>query len=245
VKSKHFRGRRFTVVSALLGVTAVAAVLGISASAGAAATSQPTKLAGQMSTTLLTKISQTNKVPTGLAPTEAFVACSGQTPLLPEGPCPLAPPADDDGGAAAAPAFVPHASGAMVGPKANGPTLGANFLGITDVSQRVDTGYHYTPPDQALCVGPAGPLNASLASPLGVPDNQTIIVEGTNDGWAAFDTSGNMLWHDSAANVFTDPNSSGDPECTYDTATGSYFFTEIGVPNNSFTVTYSACVSEP
>ena len=197
------------------------------------------KFAGQP-TTLVTLISHGSQLPQGIQPSKAFVACQGNTPLIPTGPCPLHPPTDA-GSPFGPAALVPHAHSSSFA-LAAGPTLGSNFLGITDVSQRLNTGYHYTPPDQGLCVGPAGPLEGAGVN-LGVPADQTVVFEQVNDGWAIFDTSGNSLFADSNANLFSDANSTGDPECSYDSATQTYFFTEIGAPNNVYYTTNLAVMN--
>jgi hypothetical protein len=111
--------------------------------------------------------------------------------------------------------------------------LGSNFDGISDLSQRVDTHFHFTPPDQGLCVGPASALEGAGVG-LGVPGNTSVIVEMVNDGWAVFSKSGQQLWHDSNANLFGDPYSSGDPECMYDPQSKTFFFTEIGALTGEF-----------
>ena len=41
--------------------------------------------------------------------------------------------------------------------------------------------------------------------PLGVPGNQTVVVEMVNDGWGVYSKSGSQLWLDSNADLFGDP----------------------------------------
>jgi len=226
--------RRFSAVFVALSVLGAVTVFGTTASAaGAAAQSTAMKFTGHAAP-LVTILSHGNKLPSGFQPTDAFLACSGNTPLLPTGPCPLHPPRDS--GSPFGPAsLVPNSAASTF--TGNAPTLGSNFLGITDLSQRVSTGSHFTPPDQGLCVGPAGPLEASGLNLGATPVDATVEFEMTNDGWAVFDASGNTLAAGSNANLFSDGNSTGDPECTYDSATGTYFFTEIGAPNNAYYTT--------
>ena len=245
MKINHLPVRRFSVVSALLGVLAVAAVFAVTASAaGAAAKPMAAKYAGHVS--IVTRLSTNrHQLPSGIVASNSFVACQGTTPLIPTGPCPLQPPADT-GSPFGATSLVPDARASHFAARSN-PILGANFMGITDLSQRVYTHFHYTPPDQGLCVGPAAPYKAA-GVPLSynnipTPAGQTVVTEMTNDGWAIFDTSGHTLFSDSNADLFSDANSSGDPECNYDAKTRTYFFTEIGAPNNVYYTTNLAVIS--
>ena len=109
--------------------------------------------------------------------------------------------------------------------------LAANFNGIDDATNIPLVGGHLTPPDQGLCVGPASAFPADL----GVSDNTSIVIEMTNEAFTVYDTSGNALFGpDSLADLFNDPNASGDPECNYDPATQTFFFTEIGAVDDAF-----------
>lgn len=185
------------------------------------------------STVSITRINNFNRLPSGFVATDQFTACQFDTPLLPTGPCALTPPADD--GAPFTATHFPSVSGSPLR-LSGGPTLGSNFDGISDLSQRVNTGHHDTPPDQGLCVGPAGPLEASGVS-LGVPANQTVVVEMVNNGWGVFSTTGTSLFTDSNLDLFSDSNSAGDPQCRYDQAAHTYFFTEIGALNGLYYTT--------
>ncbi len=181
------------------------------------------------------------QLPHGIQYDLAFLACQGTSELMPTGTCSLAPPSDegDDPGS---PAQVPNAPGpgpggpgpgGPGGPGGNGGHLGSNFNGISDVAQRTQTGFHFTPPDQGLCVGPAGPLEGAGVD-LGVPGNTTVIVELVNDGWGVFAKDGTRLFLDSNIDLFGDPFSSGDIECNYDKQSKTYFFTEIGALTGEF-----------
>jgi hypothetical protein len=234
VKTNLLPGRRFPVVLALLGVLAAVAALGVTASAAGAAAAKPTtfKAVGQ-STVSITKVNNLHQLPSGITASDAFTACQFDTPLLPTGPCSLTPPPDD-----AAPLVATHfpSTSASQIRLSGGPALGSNFDGISDVSQRVYTGHHYTPPDQGLCVGPAGPLEHA-GVPITVPGTQTVIVEMTNNGWGVFSTSGTSLFADGMPDLFSDANSSGDPQCRYDKTSRTFFFTEIGALNNMYYTT--------
>ena len=161
-----------------------------------------------------------------------------------DGACTLAPPSDH-GGELGAPAQVPHAqaSTALRAPRGGGQ-LGSNFDGISDVAQRTQTGFHFTPPDQALCVGPAGPLEGAGVD-LGVPGNTTVVVELVNDGWGVFAKDGTQLWSSTATSTSSATrNSSGDIECNYDQQSKTYFFTEIGAVNGVFYDTNLAVLNQ-
>ena len=61
------------------------------------------------------------------------------------------------------------------------------------------------------------------------------MVEAVNEAMTVYDTSGNVLVGPiSLANLFQDPNASGDVSCNYDPATHSFFFTEIGGVDDAF-----------
>ncbi len=107
----------------------------------------------------------------------------------------------------------------------------ANFNGIDDATNVPLVGGHLTPPDQGLCVGPA----SAFPVDLGVPGNTSIVIEAVNEAFNVYDTSGNLLFGpDSLADLFTDPNASGDVSCNYDPGTHSFFFTEIGAVDDAF-----------
>jgi hypothetical protein len=171
-------------------------------------------------------------------------ACSNNTDISYTGSC-----AANTGGDAGTFAPTTHAPGAnvpfnhgangnsgvgTVGPHANSSPfvhkggVVANFAGISDVASHAVNGFHITPPDQALCVGLASPWEAAGLK-LGVAPGTTVVVEGDNEAWAIYSTSGATLFGpDTLADLFSDPFASGDIGCRYDPATQSYFFTEIG-----------------
>jgi hypothetical protein len=108
--------------------------------------------------------------------------------------------------------------------------LVANFNGIDDATNVSLIGGHLTPPDQGLCVGPASALSV-----LGLSGNSPVVVEAVNEAMTVYDTSGNALFGPiSLANLFQDPNASGDVSCHYDPGTRSFFFTEIGAVDDLF-----------
>jgi hypothetical protein len=114
--------------------------------------------------------------------------------------------------------------------RAGAGNLVANFNGMDDATNVALIHGHLTPPDQGLCVGPASALTA-----LGISGNQSVVLEMVNEAITAYDKSGNVLAGPiSLANLFSDPNASGDPVCNYDPATNSFFFTEIGAVDDAF-----------
>lgn len=230
------RKTKFAVVFAVLGVLAAAAVFGMSASAARAAAGKSATTTYASHPATVAPVNSFTQLPHGIQPDLAFVACQGTSDLVPTGNCGLTPPGDD-GGDLAGPAQAPHVHGGpggSGGPGGKGSgKLGSNFNGISDVLQRTQTGYHITPPDQGLCVGPAKPLEGA-GVPLGVPGGTTVVVEIVNDGWGVYTKNGTLLWLDSNSDLFSDPNSSGDIECNYDQSSNTYFFTEIGAPNGMY-----------
>ena len=219
---------KLVVVGAVLGALAVAAAFGMSASAARAAGGNSATYASQPAT--VSPLNNFTQLPHGIQPNVAFLACQGMTDVLPTGPCTLAPPSDDGGGLTG-PGHAPNVHGSPMS-KTSGD-LGSNFNGISDVAQRTQTGFHFTPPDQGLCVGPARPLESAGVN-LGVPGNTTVVVELVNDGWGVFAKDGTRLFLDSNIDLFGDPNSSGDIECNYDQSSKTYFFTEIGALNGLY-----------
>jgi hypothetical protein len=225
------RKTKFTVVFAVFGVLAAAALFGMTASAARAAAGKPATATYASQAATVSPLNHFTQLPHGIQYDLAFLACQGTSELMPTGTCSLAPPSEevDDPGS---PTQVPNAPGPH-GHGGPGGQLGSNFNGISDLSQRTTTGFHFTPPDQGLCVGPAGPLEDAGVD-LGVPGNSTVIVELVNDGWGVFSKNGSQLWLDSNIDLFGDPFSSGDIECNYDQQSKSYFFTEIGALNGEF-----------
>jgi hypothetical protein len=243
VKIDHFRepraGGKLAVVLAVFGVLAAAAVFGMTASAARAAAGKPATATYASKAATVSPLNHFTQLPHGIQYDLAFLACQGTSELMPTGTCSLAPPSEEED-VPGSPTQVPNAPGphgpghgGPGGPGGNGGRLGSNFNGISDLSQRTTTGFHFTPPDQGLCVGPAGPLEGAGVD-LGVPGNSTVIVELVNDGWGVFSKNGSQLWLDSNIDLFGDPFSSGDIECNYDQQSKSYFFTEIGALNGEF-----------
>jgi hypothetical protein len=112
--------------------------------------------------------------------------------------------------------------------KVAGSTL-ENFNGVSNDDNATVNGFVLTPPDQGLCVGPAGPLEAAGLQ-LGVSAGTTVVVEPVNEAWDVYTTAGSILYGpDSLTDLFSDPNANGDVSCQYDAATQAYYFTEIGV----------------
>ncbi len=193
VKIDHFREPRadgkFAVVLAVLGVLAVAAVFGMSASAARAASGKPTTVTFVSHPTTVTPLNNYTQLPHGIQPNEAFSRARASPTSC--------RPALHSGSAVrrrrrrpGAPTQVPNAPG---GPGAStvpaAPAAAASWAPTstasrTSASGRM-TGFHYTPPDQGLCVGPAGPLEGAGVN-LGVPGNTSVVVEMVNDGWGVY-----------------------------------------------------------
>lgn len=170
-------------------------------------------------------------LPTGVQQNDAIFACTNMTDLPTPENCPAGGDGDD-AAAAFSPMFAPSTAQAPKAANAGTAQAGnvvANFNGVSDDDNHAANGFHVTPPDQGLCVGAAGPLkHAGL--PLGVGNQKSVVVEPVNDAWSVYSTNGTLLFGpDSLADLFNDPDASGDVSCNYDPATQTYFFTEIGV----------------
>lgn len=181
----------------------------------------------------LSRLSSSATVPHGLQPNLAAVTCSNMTDLPSAGGCAPdgdrpAPNSPFNGG----PKGAAHGKGAPRVPDTGRHGAGSlltNFNGVSDVDSHAANGFHVTPPDQGLCVGPAGPLEAA-GLPLGVPGSTSVVLEAVNEAWSVYSTSGALLYGpDTLADLFSDPAASGDVSCNYDAATQTFFFTEIGV----------------
>ncbi|HEX4521846.1 MAG TPA: hypothetical protein VH063_19990 [Gaiellaceae bacterium] len=126
------------------------------------------------------------------------------------------------------------------GPKGH---LLANFNGVSDDDNVTTLGGHVTPPDQGLCVGPAGAFRTAGIS-LGVPNNTSVVVEAVNESWSIYSTKGVRLFGpDNLADLFSDGFSSGDVSCNYDPGSKTFFFAEIGAPNGEFFETGLAVIN--
>jgi hypothetical protein len=225
------RKTKFIVLAALAALAAVA-VFGPSAVvARAAGTTTTTKYVGHPAT--ISALGHSTKLPHGIAANQTFDACQGFTDLTPSGTCTATPPLDGDGSIPTAPPYSPHAVGPGKLSAGTAGVLGSNFNGLSDDDEHTVNGHHDTPPDQGLCVGPAGPLEQAGVH-LGVAGSSTVVVELVNDVWGVYTTTGTQLALDSNADLFSDGNSSGDIECTYDKSTRTYFFTEIGAANGMY-----------
>jgi hypothetical protein len=101
------------------------------------------------------------------------------------------------------------------------PAVLHKFNGVSDLDSDNLNGIPVTPPDQGLCVG----RDRSLpGSPKAVWEPVNIAARETTVG-------GTPLIPDiTLATLFQDPFAEGDPRCLYDSATHTFFFTEIGFP---------------
>lgn len=194
--------------------------------------------AGQAGTPLtVTRVGSGSALPLGLLPNLAAFACTNMTDLPQPTSCSalgldnMPTSGDEDGGNTGSVSAdgVPNVAntGMRVGAASSqglgGPT--ANFNGINDDTNVALIGGHLTPPDQALCVGPA----SAFAAPLDVPGNTSVVIEGVNEAFTVYSKSGQELFGPyTLADLFGDPYSSGDIACSYDAATHSFYFTEIG-----------------
>ncbi len=160
-------------------------------------------------------------VPQGPAPVRSSISCDPASDVPFVNPC--TGPKDDGatGTGIGAPAIA--AAGAT---RTGSGNFGTGFSGISDVLQRTVSGGHYTPPDQALCLGPASAL-APLH--LAVGGNTTVVVEGTNDAIAVYSTTGALLYGPLwLGDLFSDEGEYGDIGCNYDPQTQTFFFIGIG-----------------
>jgi hypothetical protein len=104
-----------------------------------------------------------------------------------------------------------------------------NFNGINNDQNAQVNGFVLTPPDQGLCVGPAGPLEAA-GVPISVSAGTTVVVEIVNEVFTVYSKTGTVLFGPfSEANLFSNAGASGDDSCQFDPATQAYFFTNISV----------------
>lgn len=94
-----------------------------------------------------------------------------------------------------------------------------NFAGLNNIDNFFfNAGSLPEPPDQALCVGTSSAFSAAP---------ETVVFEAVNDVIAVFDTSGTLLGEENLSTFFSTPFALGDPKCTYDTSTGTFYFTEL------------------
>lgn len=222
-----------------VGVSAIAAtmVLGGGTGGAHAATSSTTYTGTSMT---VSRTSTSAVMPKGVQPNLAAIYCSNDTDINYTGSC-------DAGGNDGSAGPVRHkpapntsfngkhgnitsASANTQGTQVNhGVQVTTNINGLSDTDSHAANGFHVTPPDQALCVGNAGALEKA-GLPLGVSPNTSVVVEGVNEAWAVYSTSGQELYGpDSLVNLFGDPYASGDILCHYDPATQSFYLGEIGV----------------
>ena len=223
----------FSIVAAVVVLAG-----GASAASSASTTSRTTQSTAGASFNgtrgKLHPISTSNSIPHGLQLNKSNFACLNMTDL------PVPQSCDAPGGDDARPApNSPFNGGPKGAPKGKGPkvpdtgrkgagALLTNINGVNDEDNAGTIGGHVTPPDQGLCVGPAGALEGA-GVPLGVPASTSVVVEPVNESWRVYSTSGAQLFGpDSLADLFSDPFASGDVSCNYDPATQTFFFTEIG-----------------
>jgi hypothetical protein len=217
--------RRLLVLGGVAVLSAVFACV-LAFSAGGAKAANGVTLTGTPLT--LTRIGNSTAVPTGVQENDALFTCSNDTDLPTSPNCPGNSGGDDDAVPATG-AGAPNVAGsALAGVLPSIPGL-ANFNGVSDDDSHAANGFHVTPPDQGLCVGPAGLLqNAGV--PLAVSPWTSVIVEPVNDAWSVYSTNGTKLFGpESLADLFDDPGATGDVSCNYDPAARTFYFTEIGV----------------
>lgn len=242
------KGRIAALASAVtaVGVGAIAAtmVLGGGTGGAHAATAGATYAGAHMT---ISRTSSSSTMPTTVKLNPMGVACSNPTTIPYTGPCSGA--AGDDGASSTTPSkHRPKANGpfnhtptkasgvgnasahANANAFANPTEVAANFNGLNDNDNVPLIGGQITPPDQALCVGAAGPFEAAGILPSSIPANTSVVVEGVNEALAVYSKSGAVLAGPyGLASVFNDPYASGDITCHYDSSTQSYYFGEIGV----------------
>jgi hypothetical protein len=233
------RGRGLGLAAVLVSVVALVVMTAGASAASSGSAGRATSRAGNGASFTGTRgtlhsISSTKSIPHGLQLNTGNFACLNMTDLPVPADCTA--PADDETRPAPNSPFNGGPKGAHhgKGPKVNGNArsgaggLLANFNAVNDADNIGTIGGHVTPPDQGLCVGPAGALEGA-GVPLGVPGNTSVVVEPVNQTWRVYSTSGTTLFGpDNLADLFSDPFSAGDVSCNYDPATQTFFFTEIG-----------------
>ena len=227
---------------AILGVVIACAL----AQAGGAKADGGTSITATRAT--ITRITNGPTVPHSVQINIGAFACLNMTDLpVPEGCDAGDADAGVDGSGIGAPHIGPGGPGGGPGP--GGPPPGprghliANFNGVSDDDNVTTLGGHVTPPDQGLCVGPADALEAA-GLPLGVPGNQSVIVEPVNESWSVYSTNGTRLYGpDSLADLFNDGFAGGDVSCNYDPGSKTFFFMEIGAPSGEFYETGLAVIN--
>lgn len=116
-------------------------------------------------------------------------------------------------------ARAPQVSSSVLSKRATQGQLLQNFNALSDVDQRTASGFHFTPPDQGLCAGNLGFH----------PGGQTVLWELVNEAAIVYAPNGTPLSPIISLNtLFNDPGASGDIRCFYDTASNTFFFSEIG-----------------
>ena len=106
------------------------------------------------------------------------------------------------------------------------------FNGVSSLDSSSLNGFSDTPPDQGLCVG----RDATL------PGSPKAVWELVNSAARETSVNGTPLFPDITLNtLFQDQFATGDIRCLYDSATHTFFFTEVGFPaggpNSSLTNT--------
>lgn len=95
------------------------------------------------------------------------------------------------------------------------------FDGLSDADSFNVNGFEDTPPDQGLCVGFAHYQ----------PGAPKVVWEVVNSVATEYSPSGTELIKPiNLASLYNDPYNLGDPRCSYDPKTASFYFTEIGYP---------------
>jgi hypothetical protein len=216
-------------------VFALAFACALALHAGGAKAAGATSITGSRGT--LNRISSSSTIPQGVQLNLSAFACSNMTDL--PAPAGCGPGGNDTRPPFGAPFNGGPANGAGApnthdNGREHAGALVANFNGISDSQNVPVIGGHVTPPDQGLCVGPAGALKGA-GVPLSVSDSTSVVIESVNESWTVYSTSGAVLFGpDSLADLFSDPFASGDVSCNYDPATQTFFFTEIGAVNGLF-----------
>jgi hypothetical protein len=101
------------------------------------------------------------------------------------------------------------------------PAVLHKFNGVSNLDSDNLNGFPVTPPDQGLCVG----RDQSLpGAPKAVWEPVNIAARETTVNGALLRPTITL------ATLFQDPFAEGDPRCLYDSATHTFFFTEIGFP---------------
>lgn len=209
--------RRFKVRLSILTALGLIATLALSAvpSAFAQAGPQAASVSHAGARLTISRIASGRNVPSQSA---ASVGAASNNAIV----APFHTPARNGAKSARLGVGAPLVTGSTLSGNIAEGSLLHNFNALSDLDQAaVNPPQHFqvTPPDQGLCAGNVG-FHAGGA---------TVLWELVNDAAVVLAPNGTQLTPViSLATLFSDPGASGDIRCFYDTATNTFFFSEIG-----------------